>query len=126
MENHKPNVTTDHLARCLGVLKLAEGPATAAELAGKLALSGSRESQRRHIRAIITDLRLRGHWIIASNQDGYWLTTDKQLWTDYCEHKMIDAKRIIGEASRRKNSALQDESGQGLLFVAQPPSAVFW
>jgi hypothetical protein len=109
-------VTSELLARCLEVLKSAEGPALAAEIAGKLHLGGNHESKRRKIRAVIHELRNRGHWIIATLTDGCWLTMDKEMWTDYCEHKMIDGKRIIGEASRRKQSALKDAIGQGLLF----------
>jgi hypothetical protein len=116
MDNLNLNVTTDSMARCLVVLKNAEGPATAAQIAGKLNLGGSRETQRRRVRAILACLRKHGHWIIATLQDGCWLTMDKAMWTDYCEHKMIDAKRIIGEANRRKQSVLQDAAGQGLLF----------
>jgi hypothetical protein len=111
------NVTIDLMARCLVVLQNAEGPATAAEIAGKLNLGGNRESNRRKVRAIIARLREHGHWIVATNQDGCWLTMDQSLWTDYCEHKMIDGKRLIGEASRRKQTVTRDASGQGLLFT---------
>ena len=116
MDNPKPNVTTDHLARCLVRLQNADGPATAAELAGMLALAGCRETRRRHVRAIIKDLRNRGHWIIATLTGGYWLTGDLAIWTDYLDGRAIDAKRIIGEASGRKRIVTADAQGQGLLF----------
>jgi len=93
---------------------MTDGPATAAELAGKLALPGRRETGRRRVRATVADLRNRGHWIIATLAVGYWLTKDETMWKDYLEHRQIDAKRIIGEAYRRKLAA--GSSGQGLLF----------
>jgi len=109
-------ITTYLAARCLGVLEAADGPATAAELAGKLALTGRRESQRRRVRAIVRELRNRGHWIVATLAGGYWLTKDEAMWKDYNECRQIDAKRIIGEAYRRKQAA--GPGGQGLLFGA--------
>lgn len=116
MDDLKPNVTTDQLARCLVILQNAEGPATAAEIAGKLNLGGNRESRRRHVREIIRELRRRSRWIIASLSGGYWLTRDESMWKDYLEHRAIDARRIIGEASRRKQEVTRDASGQHLLF----------
>ncbi|MCE5184961.1 MAG: hypothetical protein LLF76_02405 [Planctomycetaceae bacterium] len=116
METPSPNVTTDLLARCLAVLRNAEGPVTAAEIAARVYLGGNRESRRRHVRAIIAELRCRGHWIVAANALGCWLTADETIWKDYLEHRTIDGRRIIGEASRRKKAVLVDAKGQALLF----------
>jgi len=107
--------TTDEATRLLGVLCRTEAAMTAAELAGRLALTGCRESQRRHIRALVKRLRDEGKWIVATLQGGYWLTEDRDLWRDWLEHRSIDAKRLIGESHRRQKM-LTDASGQGLLF----------
>jgi hypothetical protein len=79
-------------------------------------LTGNRESQRRHVRAIVKHLRDNGSMIIATLTDGYWLTIDETLYREHLEGRAIDAKRIIGEASRKKRM-LSDAKGQGILFV---------
>lgn len=114
----KPNITTLEAAKCLSFLESAGEPIVAAKLAKKLRLSGSRESQRRHIRAIIEHLRDNGSMIIATLQAGYWLTEDTSLWRDYLEGRQIDAKRILGETHKRKR-ILASAQGQGLLFKPQ-------
>lgn len=111
----KPNITTPEIANCLSILESANKPLVAADLAKKLGLSGSRETQRRHIRAIIKHLRNNGSKIIATLWGGYFLTTDPQLWRDYLEGREITAKRIFGETHKRKRR-LTDSQGQGVLF----------
>lgn len=110
-----PSITTIETAKCLALLESALAPLVAAEIAHRLNLSGNRESQRRHIRAIIEYLRDNGSQIIATLQQGYWLTEDAGLWRDYLEGRQIDAKRILGETHRRKKM-LADSQGQGHLF----------
>lgn len=114
----KPNVTSDMAADCLKLLKAAGEPMTAIEIAGSLYLAGSRESKRRHVRAIIEQLRENGSQIIATLQAGYWLTDDARLWRDYLEGRQIDAKRILGQTHRKKKM-LANTKGQGLLFAPQ-------
>lgn len=109
------DVTSDEPARCLGVLKQAARPVVAADIACRLGLGGKRETQRRHVRAIVKRLREVGSMIVATLNGGYWLTDDEQLWKEYLEGRKIDAKRIIGEAHRRKKM-VTDNQGQGLLF----------
>ena len=87
----------------------------AAKLAARLFLPGNRETQRRHIRAIVKLLRDNGSRIIATLWGGYFLTDDPQLWRDYLEGRQIDAKRILGETHRRKRM-LADAQGQRMLF----------
>jgi len=111
----KPNVTALEAARCLSVLESAREPIVAVELASRLGLSGSRETQRRHVRAIIEHLRNNGSMIVAALQNGYFLTEDTQLWRDYLEGRQIDAKRILGETHKQKR-ILTDSKGQGILF----------
>ena len=110
------NVTTGEIRQCLELLKKADGFLTAAEIAKRLRLGGGRETQRRHVRAIVDVLRKQGQWIIAVNPEGYFLTADKAVWGDYLEGRKIDGKRVIGAASRRQRAAV-DASGQGLLFM---------
>ena len=112
----KPNITTEQAAQCLRLLKAAAEPIVAADLAARLGLSGSRESQRRHVRAIIEYLRKEsGCWIVGLNPEGYFLTKDRQLWRDYNEGRSITAKRIFAEVHKRKRM-IQDRTGQGFLF----------
>jgi len=108
------NVTTDQAAGCLGILKRADKFMTAAEIAASLGFGGGHETQRRHIRAIVEQLRENGSMIIANTRDGYWLTTDESVWKDYNEHRAIDCKVILAEVSHRKK--LIDSTGQGRLF----------
>lgn len=109
-------ITTKEAANCLAILKSATKPIVAADLAAKLWLSGSRESQRRHVRAIIEHLRKENDsWIVGLNPDGYFLTKDRQIWRDYNEGRGITAKRIFAEVHNRKKM-LQDRTGQGFLF----------
>jgi len=98
----KPNVTTYETAGCLRILEKVEEPIVAADLARRLYLAGNRETQRRHIRAIVEHLRKNGCWIVATLQAGYWLTKNYELWRDYLEGRQIDAKRILGETHKRK------------------------
>lgn len=53
--------------------------------------------------------------IVATQQQGYWLTEDEQLWKEYLEGRQIDAKRILGETHKRKRQ-LADAQGQRFLF----------
>lgn len=114
----KPNVTSEMAAECLSLLKLAAEPIVAVDLAARLRLAGRRESKRRHVRAIIKQLRDNGAQIVATLYEGYWLTDDAGLWRDYLEGRQIDAKKILGETHRRKKM-LADAEGQGLLFQPQ-------
>jgi hypothetical protein len=109
------NVTSSDLARCLTILKEAEMPMTAATLAMRLYLPGCRETQRRHVRAIIEQLRKAGARIVATLSEGYWLTEDLSLWSEYLEGRQIDAKKILAETYKRKRM-LADAAGQGILF----------
>ena len=111
----KPNITTEDTARCLRLLQVAPEPIVAAELARKLGLSGSRETQRRHVREIIKHLRDNGSHVIATLWGGYLLTEDPQLWRDYNEGRSITAKRIFAEVHKRKKM-IQDRTGQGFLW----------
>jgi len=109
------NVTSSELARCLTILEETETPLTAVEIAARLYLGGCRETQRRHVRAIIDQLRKAGAKIVATLTDGYWLTKDLSLWRDYLEGRQIDAKSILAETYKRKRM-LMDCKGQGVLF----------
>jgi len=113
----KANITTVEAAKCLSILREANKPIVAAELAYRLGLAGSRESQRRHVRALIKRLRDDGSKIIATLWGGYFLTEDEQLWRDYLDGRQIDAKRILGETHRRKKNLAAGQ--QQMLF--EPP-----
>lgn len=116
----KTNITTDEAAACLKLLVAADGPMTAIAIAAKLNMGGTRETQRRHVRAIIKHLRDTGAWIVGTLQEGYFLTADANVWRDYNEGRQIDAKKIFGETHRRVKSVLADRLGQGLLFNPNP------
>lgn len=117
------NVTKPDLRDCLSLLKKADGFLTAADLAARMQLKGGRETRRRRVRAIIQALRQAGTWIVGQNPEGYFLTADKVLWTDYLEGRQIDAKRILGEAHRRRQTA-GEFGGQGLLFAEAVKTAL--
>jgi len=105
---------TDDIARLLRIFEQAEGPMTAVQIAGRLGLDGSIETQRRAVRAMVKELRDHGHWVIATLTDGYALTKNAAIWKDYSEGRAVDARRIFWELSDRKKQ-MQDH-GQGLLF----------
>jgi len=107
-------ITTIQLDRTLDILKSQSDFIAAIDLANKLGIEGSHELKRRHVRSIIKMLRDNGHWIIANLSCGYYLTKDVTLWQEYNQGRQIDAKRIIGEASRRKK--MIDPKGQTMLF----------
>lgn len=111
----KPNITSSEVARCLSILESENRFVPASELARRLFLAGSHETQRRHVRAIIKQLRDNGSMIVATLWGGYFLTEDTQLWRDYLEGRQIDAKRILGETHRRKKM-ITYANGQGALF----------
>ncbi len=96
------------LAKTLSILQGAAGPMTAIEIAARLGLGGCRESQRRHVRAIIEELRIKGCRIAANQIDGCWIAKDDQEWRDYLEGRKIEAKQQIGEAHRRKKCSYDD------------------
>jgi len=111
-----PNITTEEASACLRLLREAKGPIVAADLARRFGLGGCRETQRRHVRAIIEYLRKEsGCWIVGLNPEGYFLTKDRHIWRDYNEGRSITAKRIFAEVHKRKRM-LQDRTGQGFLF----------
>lgn len=112
---NRPTITTCNAARCLEILKAAGEPIVAADLGRRLDLAGSRESQRRQVRAIITHLRNQGEWVVATTQGGYMLTGDRGVWAQYLVHRQIDAKQVIGQSHNRNKAAI-DSQGQGLLF----------
>ncbi len=107
--------TRTEAADLLRLLQAARSPQTAADLARRLGLSGLRETQRRHIRALAEQLRDEGCWVVASDA-GYLLTTDADVWRDYNESRKIDGRRVIGTAHRAQRM-LTDAAGQGLLFA---------
>ena len=101
--------------------QMTGGYPTEAEIAAHLGIGGGHETQRRHIRALVKELRDNGSMIIANNAEGYWLTDDVQKWKDYNEHRAIDAKVMLAEVSRRKKS-LAERKGQGFLFSTRVPA----
>jgi len=115
------NCTADEAARCLRLLR-SKGPLPAADIANCLGIGGKRETQRRHIRAIIRHLRECGEMIVATLKDGYFVTDDVKIWRDYLEGRQIDAKRVLGKTHRQLRM-VTDGNGQGLLFV--PGSSAF-
>lgn len=112
------NCSSFLMSGLLVLLRQAEKPLTAFQLASRLGLSGNRESMRRKIRALAQALRNDGAWIVATIDAGYWLTEDSEVWNDWNNKKQIDAKRILGETHRRQKM-IADRNGQGLLFT--PP-----
>lgn len=112
----KTEATREDAARLMRLMQAARTPQTAAALAGRLALSGSRETQRRHIRALVERLRDDGAWIVAVDAAGYRLTTDAAEWKQYNESRKIGAKQILGRSHKRQQM-VTDAAGQGLLFV---------
>jgi len=108
-------VTTVLADRCLRILQEQSAPIVAAELANRLGISGTRETQRRQVRTIIKHLRDEcDARIVATRQGGYRLTKDDEIWRDYLDHRTIGAKRVLGETHRRKRQAAR--IGQGYLF----------
>jgi len=105
--------TTDQAAECLRILKAAEQPIVAADLAKRIRLAGSRETQRRKVRAIVKQLRDSGAMIVATLQGGYLLTDDVKIWRDYLNGRQIDAKKVLGKTHRTKKM-ITDGQGQGL------------
>jgi len=102
-------------AKVLCLLEEAKEPLVAAVIAQKFHLPGKRETQRRHVRAIIEYLRQHGSMVIATLSAGYWLTKDEALYKEYLEGRQIDAKRILGETGRQKKTVFY--KGQGILFA---------
>lgn len=110
------NVEASEVAMCLAILQTHESPIVAAEIARRLHLEGSRETGRRHVRAIVKQLRDKGAMIVAVGSSGYYLTDDPDLWKQYLEGRQIEAKKVMGETHKRKKMAA-DSKGQGLLFM---------
>ena len=108
-------VTVDQVAACLSLLAIESEARTAVSIAKQLGLGGSRETQRRHVRAIIEHLRDGGCKIIAA-ASGYWLTDDEKAWQEYQDSRQITAKHILGVTSKRKKESVRASSGQKTLF----------
>lgn len=105
---HIATITGPELAKALSILQEAKEPMTAIEIAARLGLSGCRETQRRHVRAIIEELRDKGVRIAANQIDGCWIAKDDEEWRNYLEGRKIEAKEQIGEAHRRKKCTYDD------------------
>ncbi len=97
------------------ILRSVNGPLVAADIAVKLGLTGKRETQRRHVRELIKQLRDNGAQIVASLTEGYRLTNDDEANKRYLDDRQIGAKRVFGETHRKKKMLFNDR-GQGLLF----------
>lgn len=104
----RPNATSEDAASCLAILESASGPMVAAEIAARLGLGASRESQRRYVREIITHLRESGCKVVADQRNGYFLTDDDRQWRDYLEGRQIEAKRVLGETHKKKKLTYPD------------------
>lgn len=97
------------------ILRLANGPLVAVDIAAKLGLTGKRETQRRRVRELIRKLRDNGAQIVASLTEGYRLTDDDEANKRYFDTRQIGAKRVLGETHKKKKMLFNDR-GQGLLF----------
>ena len=117
------DVTADELAQCLAILKNADGPTTAAQIAARLGLPGCRETQRRRVRAMILTLRDKGCRIVANQTDGVWLARNDREWRDYLEGRNIKAKTILGVTGPRIREA--ESKGQKLLFGQHYTTGVY-
>jgi biotin operon repressor len=117
----KPNVTTDLQARCLRLLKQADGPIVAALIAEMLGLDGPHESRRRRVRLIVQQLRDAGEMIVADSHQGYCLTDDERVFKAYLDGRQIEAKGVLGQTHSRKKM-LTDGRGQGVLFPQRVPA----
>jgi len=106
----------DEAQRLMCRLITAERPLKAILIAAMLGIEGDRETQKRHVRAIVRHLRRQGAWIVASLTEGYWLTHEPGIWREYTERRTVDARRILAEASRRRRQVR--EAGQRMLFDA--------
>lgn len=111
----RPHIQPVVAAKLLSLLEQADEPLTAAVIAQKLNLAGERETQRRHVRAIVEYLRQHDSMIIATLSAGYWLTKDGAMYKEYLEGRQIDVKRILGETGRQKKTVFF--KGQGILFT---------
>ncbi len=80
----------------------------AARIAVRLGLGGCRESQRRHVRAIITQLRDNGCKVVGDQQTGYFITDDDRQWRDYLDTRQIGAKRVLGQTHKQKKLTYPD------------------
>lgn len=107
--------TCQEIAECLEILRSANGPIVAADIAARLGLRGKRETQRRHVRKLIRQLREKGMQIVASLKDGYRLTEDMEVSKKYLEGRQNRAKHVLGETHKKKKM-LSDNNRQGLLF----------
>lgn len=97
------------------ILRSVNGSLVAADIAARLGLTGTRETQRRRVRELIKQLRDNGAQIVASLRDGYRLTNDDEANKRYFNDRQIGAKRVLGETHRKKKMLFNDR-GQGLLF----------
>jgi biotin operon repressor len=109
------DVIADELAECLAILKGADRPMTAAQIAARLGLSGCRETQRRRVRAMTLALRDKGVRITANLQTGYFLAEEDDVWRAYLRSRQIEAKTILGVTHPRIRQAVESK-GQRLLF----------
>ena len=114
MTDRVPIVNSEMAAACYGLLRASASPMTAAKIAESLGMGGCRETQRRHVRAIIKRLREAGCRVVADNKDGYQLTADDGLYARYLELQKRRATRRIGEAHGRQMACYA--GGQGALF----------
>lgn len=108
--------TTSEAADVLRLIK-EHGPVLAIEIADRLGFTGSRETKRRHVRAIVQHLRNEcGEMIVANAMGGYYLTNDKTIWQSYLNGRQIEAKIILSQ-THKKLKMVTDSKGQGLLFL---------
>lgn len=106
----------------IGLLELLERyyddrPLTAAEIASAvgIATEGNRESRRRTVRFLASDLREAGHRVCGGN-DGYWLARSAREWSEYLEAVRRNARYAFVRARRFTEASQDAATGQGVLF----------
>ena len=98
----------------------SDRPVPAIELAQMLRIDGDRESKRRALRAVITDLRNDGYRVCAGHDEhgngGYWLAASHAEWAEYLAAVKAKAKYTFALVRKRQEAVIDRESGQGKLF----------
>ena len=81
-------------------------------------------SDERHLREVITKLRLEGSHICSSPQYGYYMAANDDELTETCELLFIRSMKSLSQVAAMRNQAMPDLRGQLRLPLQQEANSV--
>jgi len=112
MEPEEVEITPDTVLAVLSTLEGRDAGLRVGELVEAITGEESTKQHERHLRHAITELRMRGHPVCATPEDGYfWGVTPEEVWDTV---RNLTRRSLTGltQASRMTGRSVQELAGQ--------------